>query len=307
MLVTVPSNSAVDGLAVRLLRAGLPSEHLLRVNAFTRSQADMPAEMRAAAVARRGAGGFYCQMRAPSRARLVAATCSTAQRLIRTLLLGGGGRGGGGGLFHHIIVDEAGQCTEPKTLCTVSGGLRRGGRVVLAGDPRQLGSVLHSDLARAHGLGASTLERLMRNGAHSAAEGSGGDPCRPLGYHPAYCTMLTVYYHSHPALIAVPNALFYGGALQAAGDGGGALFRCATGPALRFLCGAPGGFSLLVHGVRGRDLQEGSSPSFFNPEEAVAAVAHVASVLAHARKRGLSLSPKDCGIVTPYHKQAVKF
>ena len=326
VLVTAPSNSAVDGLAVRLLRAGLPPARLLRVNAFTRAEKDMPEVLRASAAAlwsEEGGGGYRLpDADALSRARVVAATCSTAQRLIRTLLLkgagsaSGGGGASGGGLFSHIIVDEAGQCTDPETLCAVAGGLRRGGRVVLAGDPRQLGPVLRSNLAREHGLGVSTLERLMRCGPHAAGEGGGGgggggDPRRPLGYHPAYCTMLNVNYRSHPALIAVPNALFYGGALQAAGEGGGgggggALSLCDWPGLTAAARGAKGGFPLLVHGVRGRDLQEGASPSFFNPEEAVAAVAHIASVLAHARARGLALAPSDCGIVTPYHKQAVK-
>jgi superfamily I DNA and/or RNA helicase len=54
--------------------------------------------------------------------------------------------------------------------------------------------------------------------------------------------------------------------------------------------------------VQGRDQQEGNSPSFFNPEEAVEVVAHVKSVLAFAR----DLTAADIGIVTPYAKQCAK-
>jgi hypothetical protein len=65
----------------------------------------------------------------------------------------------------------------------------------------------------------------------------------------------------------------------------------------------PGGFPLLWHGVEGGDTRESNSPSCFNPQEVAAVHSHVASILAHA---GSGARVEDIGVVTPYHKQAVK-
>lgn len=59
------------------------------------------------------------------------------------------------GHFTHIFVDEASQATEPETLVTLANLLdvNKGGQLVLAGDPKQLGPILRSPLARKHELG----------------------------------------------------------------------------------------------------------------------------------------------------------
>jgi len=78
-------------------------------------------------------------------------------------------------------------------------------QVVLGGDPKQLGPVIHSPEAQKHGLKTSLLERLLG---------------RPMyaDYDPKYITMLKRNYRSHALLLEVPNALFYDGALEACAD-----------------------------------------------------------------------------------------
>ena len=53
--------------------------------------------------------------------------------------------------FTHIFLDECGQSVEPEALIPLAGLLsqenERGGQIVLAGDPRQLGPVLRSQIA----------------------------------------------------------------------------------------------------------------------------------------------------------------
>lgn len=58
--------------------------------------------------------------------------------------------------FTHIFIDEAGHACEPETVIPI--GLLntepgKWGQLVLAGDPQQLGPIIRSDLASAHGLG----------------------------------------------------------------------------------------------------------------------------------------------------------
>lgn len=65
------------------------------------------------------------------------------------------------GHFGLIVIDEAGQAMEPEAVAPVAGLLGGNGRLVLAGDPMQLGPVIHQALAKEHGLGTSYLERIM--------------------------------------------------------------------------------------------------------------------------------------------------
>ena len=58
---------------------------------------------------------------------------------------------------------QAGQATEPECLCPVGLVAGADGQIVLAGDPRQLGPVLQSQLTKDYGLGLSFLERLIQS------------------------------------------------------------------------------------------------------------------------------------------------
>ena len=70
------------------------------------------------------------------------------------------------------------------------------------------------------------------------------------------------------------------------------------------LCGWEGlprsGFPVMFRGLRGRDLREQRSPSFFNPEEA-AVVTNYVQVLKDAR--GINVRMEDIGVISPYRKQ----
>ena len=64
--------------------------------------------------------------------------------------------------FDHIVIDEAGQATEPELLVPLLFVSRsKGTRVTLAGDHKQLGPILRSKLCDALGYNKSTLARLL--------------------------------------------------------------------------------------------------------------------------------------------------
>lgn len=64
----------------------------------------------------------------------------------------------GKGYFNYLFFDEAGQAEEPLTLIPLTGLLLRQddkilGSLILAGDPKQLGPIVHSKFAAHLGLG----------------------------------------------------------------------------------------------------------------------------------------------------------
>jgi hypothetical protein len=116
-------------------------------------------------------------------ARVVVASCASAGLLAEAFATANGGRefpqtktdeknanenkGASSFAFTHVLVDEAGQATVPETLVPLrmtSGKTTRA--VVLAGDPKQLGPVVHASSALA--LRDSLLASAVR--AHEAEE-----------------------------------------------------------------------------------------------------------------------------------------
>jgi DNA replication ATP-dependent helicase Dna2 len=119
--------------------------------------------------------GVHSLRKAMQSARIVAATAHRASTLPYLRLRP----------FEMVIVDEAGQLTEPLTL----GLVLRGRRFVLIGDDRQLPPVV-----RSQGLALSMFERLKR--------------------HTSQLTLLDIQYRMHPDIMAISNKLFYGGRLR---------------------------------------------------------------------------------------------
>ena len=232
-LVCAPSSQAADLLCAALGRVIADRAQLLRVVAPTRDRRDIDA-----AVLRHvhgdEAGGTSSSRGPPLRAllaaRVVVATLSAAAKLHLD-------PGVPRGHFGVIVIDEAGHALEPEAVAPVATLLDADGQLVLAGDPAQLGPLVHSQAARLAGLGTSLLERLAARalyhrgeGGHSAdggggdggdggdggglqqqkqqqGEGGGGD------YNPLVMTKLLRNFRSHAALLQLPNTLFYGGQL----------------------------------------------------------------------------------------------
>ena len=242
-------------------------------------------------------------------ARVVVASCASAGLLAEAFATANGGRefpqtksdfnaneqkGASSFAFTHVLVDEAGQATVPETLVPLrmtSGKTTRA--VVLAGDPKQLGPVVHASSASA--LRDSLLASAVR--AHEAEEkkrassssssSSAGDARRSL----RRLVKLVRNYRSHEDIFGLSSRLFYENALVAAapednvslpkslvGDVGaenGTSEKKATNEAEaenedenENKNGRPA--RVLFVGVRGVQTREGTgeAPSFFNAMEA---------------------------------------
>ena len=79
-------------------------------------------------------------------------------------------------------------------------------------------------------------------------------------YNPLFITKLVQNYRSHPAILEIPNELFYRKELMAYADIMARQSLCRWN-------GLPKqDFPMIFHGVVGQDQREERSPSFFNPQ-----------------------------------------
>ena len=101
-------------------------------------------------------GNFSVPMMARMKSfRVVVATCVAASMV--------SGIGMPRGHFSHIFIDEAGQATEPEAFISIKTMADTSTNIVLSGDPKQLGPIIRSPIARILGLETSYLQRLMES------------------------------------------------------------------------------------------------------------------------------------------------
>ncbi len=162
ILACAPSNSAADIIAQRLIT--LPPDEMFRCNAATRNPASVPDEL-FPFVYRPGNMYTLPSMDKLKEFRVIVSTCNNAAF--------GYNIGLPSGHFTHIFVDEAGQASEPEMLVAIKPLLADNTRVILSGDPKQLGPVIRSSMARDFGLEKSFLERLMARPLYSGEHGRG--------------------------------------------------------------------------------------------------------------------------------------
>ncbi|XP_038054517.1 putative helicase mov-10-B.1 [Patiria miniata] len=198
--------------------------------------------------------------------------------------------------FTHVFIDEAGHAVEPEAIISLANLLNpnhpHGGQVVLAGDPKQLGPIIRSPLALEHGLGLSFLERLM----------TGPEPYHRQDEEPHYdsrvLTKLLHNYRSHPAILKLPNQMFYANELEVHAD------KMARESLCKWEKLPKKNFPVIFHGVEGIDEREARSPSFFNADEIGVVVEYTQDLL--AKRGGIRVKETDIGIISPYRRQVQK-
>ncbi|XP_022790587.1 putative helicase mov-10-B.1 [Stylophora pistillata] len=211
ILACAPENSAADLLAERLL-AHVDRGKLFRMYAASRAWDIVPPKLKDARVV--NFDPVSHEVYYPSKEdlisdyRIIVTTLITAGRLVSALFPRNH--------FTHIFIDEAGHATEPECIIPVADLLDpnnpRGGQLVLAGDPKQLGPTLRSSISQKYGLEISLLERLMTS-SPAYTRGPSGN------YNSNLLTKLVNNYRSHRAIIEIPKQLFYENELnECAGD-----------------------------------------------------------------------------------------
>lgn len=295
VLVCAPSNSAADLVAQKMLEH-IQRRQVLRMNAFCRKPSVIPDTIKDVCNLEGGEVQFNNKDHYIKQGvRVFITTLVTAGRLVSAEF--------GQDFFSHVFIDEVSQSTETEALVALAGLLyfrtdRTDGRqVVMAGDPKQLGPILRSPYADKHGFTISLMERLMKNSLYTRYS---QPDTEGLNYDPMMITELIRNYRSHPSIFHVPNQLFYNGDLVACAD------PMQTDMMLGWEHLPNKQIPVIFHAVIGQDMQEKSSPSFFNPHE-VTKVLHYVNVLVNDKSpRGTKIRPTDIGIISPYRRQIQK-
>uniref|UniRef100_A0A8B9UAP5 RNA helicase n=1 Tax=Anas zonorhyncha TaxID=75864 RepID=A0A8B9UAP5_9AVES len=280
ILVCAPSNAATDLICLRLHQSNLLKPGaMVRINASCRSPEQIDDIVKP-----------YCKdgedIWKASWFRIIITTCSSAGMFYQTAVRLGH--------FTHMILDEAGQASEPESLIPIGLISEANGQIVLVGDPKQLGPVIKSKIALAFGLNMSLLERLLSRDMYLRDE----DAFSASGsYNPLLITKLIKNYRSHSALLALPSKLFYHKELEVCAD------TSVVTSLLHWEKLPRKGFPLIFHGVRGNETREGRSPSWFNPTEAVQVMQYCCHL---AKNESTAVSVTDIGVITPYRKQVEK-
>jgi len=283
ILVCAPSNSACDLLTERIIsnEGAVNSQYVFRMHAMSRPWIDVLEKVKACS--NHDAVDYYYPPREDLlKYNVISTTLITAGRLASAMFPLDH--------FDYVFIDEAGQAVEPESVVAVESVLGVNGRLVLAGDPHQLGPLLRSNVAVGHGLAVSILERLMKRPIYQPSEAE-------QKYDHRVITKLLNNYRSHKDIMQVPNECFYENELK----------ECADEYIKKSLCDwehlPKQNFPVIFHGVNGRDQREGNSPSFFNPQEASIVNAYVKKIMETKKNR---VEPKDIGIIAPYRKQVEK-
>ncbi|KAH9930501.1 P-loop containing nucleoside triphosphate hydrolase protein [Epithele typhae] len=276
VLACAPSNSAADLLAQRLSIAFSPTD-MFRCNAISRMRVTLSAELMQYSLFR-GHRFALPSLEQLNSYKLIISTCGNASFPYNV--------GIDTGHFTHIFIDEAGQASEPEVLQAIKAISGNDTQVVLSGDPKQLGPVVRSSIARHFGLGKSYLERLMEQPVYN----SDTAPTRAF-------VKLVKNFRSHDAILHYPNQQFYEGDLEVCGDPA----------AINAFIGSPQlvnpAFPVVFQHLPGENQREDTSPSYFNILEATEVMERIKSLLADAAH---PVRPEDIAVITPYHAQGRK-
>uniref|UniRef100_A0A7E4VII4 RNA helicase n=1 Tax=Panagrellus redivivus TaxID=6233 RepID=A0A7E4VII4_PANRE len=180
--------------------------------------------------------------------------------------------------FTHVIVDEAGQAPEMNIWLAMAYFVTPETRLILAGDPMQLGPVTTVKMLEEPRFGykISMLARL--NGYKSFIE------------NPHNMITLTKNYRSHKAIVDIFSSLFYNSSLEhMEPQGHDSLCRWSRLPKVNF--------PVMFHNVAGKVNRDGKMSSS-NKAEADVVVNYVKSLILG------NIEETDIGIVSPYKSQA---
>uniref|UniRef100_A0A3B4WP45 RNA helicase n=1 Tax=Seriola lalandi dorsalis TaxID=1841481 RepID=A0A3B4WP45_SERLL len=270
ILACAPSNSATDHLCEKILAGKIDNHKLYRLYAVHCSVKNIPTNVKVF----------------PPKEELV------KYKIIVTTLLNAGRYVTGGippGHYTYIFVDEAGQAAETECIIPIAGLLKPDTcQLVLAGDPKQLGPIITSRMAKKHGMGEHYVYGVYSTETR-------------VGCVNRFVTKLLRNYRSHRAILTIPNELFYKGELLPHAPKKKCNSYCKWNRLPKE------GFPLIFHGVAGINERDANNPSLYNVAEVEVLKEYLKSIFDHLHKKGVTkIQSGEIGIITPYRKQVEK-
>ncbi|HTE27549.1 AAA domain-containing protein [Flavitalea sp.] len=170
--------------------------------------------------------------------------------------------------YNTVVIDEAGQAMEP--ACWIP--ILKAKKVVLAGDHYQLSPTIKSEEAAKRGLRQTLLEKNV-------------------ALHPAAVTLLEVQYRMHEMIMSYPSKVFYEDKLKADITVAGHLLFDEDQP-FQFIDTAGCGFD-----------EKSAGTSVTNPEEANFMLRHLANFVTRLNDIYPGNSFPTIGVISPYKQQ----
>ncbi|KAG8853758.1 hypothetical protein FRB96_008013 [Tulasnella sp. 330] len=270
ILACASSNSAADHITKGLLNLG--REKLFRLNAPFRKVGEVPPDLLPFCYIDRFRRFSVTSAKDLAKFNVVVSTCMSAG--IKMPI----------GHFAYVFIDEAGQAMEPEAMVSIKTMSDDKTQIVLSGDPKQRGPIIHSKVAKRLGFGVSYLERLMQRQIYQVETWQASSSS-------------SKNFRSHEAILNFPNNEFYGGELEACGDEH-VINRFLGSPAL-----PNPKFPVVFHRIEGSDDRDRDSPSYFNEAEVEAVTDYVGRFL---DDRDYPITCEKIGVIAPYHAQTSK-
>lgn len=305
LLIATPSNSAANLLTDRLIKSGRfdPGSLTRLVSVSHVNSGNLPDHIRPYCATmnvslentnfskyHRTSDGLRheCNKNLIGRQRITVGTCVCLGSLVRM--------GFSAGHFTHLIVDEAGQATEPEIMIPLSLTDKTNGQIILAGDPMQLGPVVLSHVAKKLGLNETYMERLLNCFPYQRDfVGHGNENC---GYDPRLITKLQYNYRSLQSIIDFSSKTFYNSEIVSQVTTDNPETRKYVQRLSNFFEIDEEGYSgMIFHGIRGTNNRKNDDPSWYNPQEAATALMYLCKLYKH------NFTADEIAIITPYIQQ----
>lgn len=302
ILVATPSNSAANLVAERLIKyKGTFSGSIIRLIANHLVDSDTLPEIirsycatldiavensRKAKYMIKNKMHLHCQKSHIGRHRVTIGTCYALGALKHLDLPQGH--------FTHVIVDEAGQATEPEIMLPLTFIDKNHGQIILAGDPMQLGPIVMSFYCSEYGMNESFLCRLLERTPYLKDYDS-----FVTGFDNRLVTKLNDNYRSLDEVIKLSNNMFYDGTLVAKINKDLQWTSKFINAANEIFDSDPNTGGIFVYGIKGQNLRSEESPSWYNPQEA----AMLALTVCKLYKKNIIAN--EIGIITPYLAQVI--
>lgn len=192
------------------------------------------------------------------------------------------------GFFDYLFMDEAAQATEPETVLALS-VVGPQARIILTGDPQQLGANCHSEQAKELGLHISYQERLMCTWTEVYMQ-----PKEEEDRRLPHLIKLVQNYRSHPKILTVSSRLFYQNELVP-------VASRETSLALEHWTRMPQRPCVFC-GLYGQEAHGLDSPSYYNISEASKIADFVQELLSSS---DVEVNTRDIGVISFFRHQVL--